>query len=74
MTVSPTASFHGPLATLNATHRAAFGALLQHGRGAGAAAPPYVIVDASLPNQFEGLGPSEDAEFAEVMVIEELLR
>ena len=29
-----------------------------------AGAPPWLVIDASLPNMFEGVGAAEDAEFA----------
>eukprot|EP01050_Picozoa_sp_SAG11_P003443 SAG11_NODE_194_length_12858_cov_28.436946_1_plen_637_part_00 len=82
---SSTLTHHAPLATMskgNGTDTwARFAALLKVGRGGngsdsncgGAGAVPWVVVDASLPNMFEGFGVVEDAEFAEVAEIEEML-
>ena len=76
-----TLTHHAPLASMkNGTERAAFAALLKTGRPGGgggggevAAARPWVVVDASMPNMFDGIGTAENAEFAEVAEIEAML-
>ena len=68
---------HAPLPQYPLSQRAALQALLRIGRearGPLAGETPWLVLDASLPNQFEGLNAAEDSEFAEVTLLELLLK
>ena len=72
-------NFHAPLQNYPTSQEAALLALLRIGRSTNGATRgkipcPWLVLDASLPNKFEGLNSAEDAEFQEVMLLERMLR
>ena len=72
-------NFHAPLQKYPTSQQAALLALLRIGRSTNGATRgkipcPWLVLDASLPNKFEGLNSAEDAEFQEVMLLERMLR